>query len=207
MRLKFSDSKPTATKVAAVSTIAVCGHPLEANRSAKKQCTPCTKSRLAEEQAQAAVRRERRMSRKRLPDQSVFSMRYDAASLRWSGALVVDGVSFSSEAGSVLSVLRKLDMKYRDSLPEDHPSKSEVMVGHQPVDHDRLNEIASGHLADIDARPFCESVAEIGKADLRLIRQSIVASGLGSPVPDTASSTYLAARYVAMRATELAGKR
>jgi hypothetical protein len=119
-----------------------CGHaivfdlyakdPFRAERRAKataRDCPPCRQARVAAEVEAAAARKaQRKIEQKgqlaailraykpRLPDGACFAATYDAAMIRWTGVVTIEGATFKESAGSLSRLLHKLDDAYRASL-------------------------------------------------------------------------------------------
>ncbi len=101
-------------------------------KALSRDCPPCRQARAHAEEAAAADRKARRKAeamdsraasfvggfnpRGRLPDGARFAAVYDAAAVRWTGTLTIDGVTYECAASSVRKLLSKLDVAYRESL-------------------------------------------------------------------------------------------
>jgi hypothetical protein len=58
-----------------------------------------------------------------LPDNSCFTVVYDAATLTWVGTLTIGEKVFEGQAGAVFKLLGLLDQLYRDSLDTEKEEK------------------------------------------------------------------------------------
>jgi hypothetical protein len=130
MKPHYKNQSPPATVIvrrrsvggsgaAAPSGRARCGHPLDRGRSPSKDCRSCCQAKVNADRARGHQNRVLAAQAKRLPDGSSFQLAWDATSMQWTGTLVVPGDCFTDRAGSVITLLRRLDRRYRASLPEN----------------------------------------------------------------------------------------
>jgi hypothetical protein len=135
-RMKAADggmptAKPTPLKGKPQSGPKVkhrCGHEKSVAYFLGCDCADCRKKAARERATKNAAKREQQRAvavpsaSGRLPDGAGFDVRYDAASMTWSGRLVIqriggaDGVIFSGSAGGVERLLRDLASQYRATL-------------------------------------------------------------------------------------------
>lgn len=132
-------SKPHPPVFGTEPVMVKCGHsiafdlyvkdPFREQRRAKavaRDCAPCRQDRAKAEELAAKDRRRAKKAVKaatfakalkpRLPDGSHFAATFDAAAVKWTGTLTVDGATFPRQGSSLNKLLHKLDDVYRASL-------------------------------------------------------------------------------------------